>query len=170
MLNKLKILATLVAMMLFLAACGSNEVEDEFEEDFDTVIDDSDSSFDDEGEDFSAPVDPWADVVNVDSVFYFDFDQSLLRPESRAALTVYARVLQESPKSVRLEGHADERGSREYNMALGERRANAVRDFLVLQGVDGSLIETVSYGEERPAEVGSFESAWSKNRRVELIY
>ena len=69
---------------------------------------------------------------------------------------------------LRLEGHADERGSREYNMALGERRANAVRDFLVLQGVDASIIETISYGEERPAETGSYESSWSANRRVEL--
>ncbi len=102
------------------------------------------------------------------TVFYFDFDQSILPAEARAALQIHATRLKDKPRSIRLEGHADERGSREYNMALGERRANAVRDFLVLQGVDGNLIETISYGEERPAELGSNENAWSKNRRVEL--
>ncbi len=105
---------------------------------------------------------------NADKVFYFDFDQSLLRAESRAALLVQAECLKKYGSSLRLEGHADERGSREYNMALGERRANAVRDFLVLNGVPSADIEVVSYGEERPAEVGSYEDAWSKNRRVEL--
>ena len=69
---------------------------------------------------------------------------------------------------VRLEGHTDERGTREYNMALGERRANAVRDFMVANGIAGSRIETVSYGEERPVAYGSGESNWSQNRRVEL--
>ena len=106
--------------------------------------------------------------ANLETVFYFDFDQSTLRPESRAALTAHAERLKASPQAVRLEGHADERGTREYNMALGERRANAVRDFLVLQGVDSAAIESVSYGEERPAILGSDESSWSQNRRVEL--
>lgn len=105
---------------------------------------------------------------NADKVFYFDFDQSILRSEARATLMVQAECAKTYGTSFRLEGHADERGSREYNMALGERRANAVRDFMVLQGVDASMIETVSYGEERPVEVGSYDSAWSKNRRVEL--
>ncbi|WP_370979239.1 peptidoglycan-associated lipoprotein Pal [Agaribacterium sp. ZY112] len=106
--------------------------------------------------------------ANADGVFYFDFDQSLLRAESRAALLVQAECLKKYGSSVRLEGHADERGSREYNMALGERRANAVRDFLVLNGVAASDLETVSYGEERPAQAGSSEASWAANRRVEL--
>lgn len=104
----------------------------------------------------------------LDTVFYFDFDQSTLRAESRAVLTAHAERLKAAPRAVRLEGHADERGTREYNMALGERRANAVRDFLVLQGVDSAMIEPVSYGEERPAILGSSDQAWSQNRRVEL--
>lgn len=104
----------------------------------------------------------------LDTIFYFEFDKSLLNAEARAALTAHAANLKASSKSVRLEGHADERGTREYNMALGERRAKSVRDFLVLQGVDASLIETVSYGEEYPAVVGSGESTYAKNRRVEL--
>lgn len=108
------------------------------------------------------------DTAPVETVFYFDFDQSIIKPESRAALTAHAQIYGNNSESLRLEGHADERGSREYNIALAERRANAVRDFLVLQGVDRSRIETVSYGEERPAALGSGENAWAQNRRVEL--
>jgi len=103
-----------------------------------------------------------------DTVFYFDYDKALLKPESRAALLEHAASLNSSPRSVRLEGHADERGTREYNMALGERRANAVKEFMVLQGVSAGLIEVISYGEERAASYGSNDSAWSMNRRVEL--
>lgn len=109
-------------------------------------------------------------IAGLATVFYFEFDSALLLPEGRAALIGHAEYLRNASKSVRLEGHADERGTREYNMALGERRANAVRDFLVLQGVSSSKIETVSYGEERPAVSGSGDSSWSKNRRVELSY
>ncbi|WP_299776339.1 OmpA family protein [uncultured Pseudoteredinibacter sp.] len=106
--------------------------------------------------------------AELDTVFYFDFDQSLLRPESRTALTGHAARLKSSGDNVRLEGHADDRGTREYNMALGERRANAVRDFLLLQGVSASQLETVSYGEERPAQDGTSDYARGQNRRVEL--
>lgn len=102
------------------------------------------------------------------TVFYFDFDQSLLKPESRVALKAHAANLVANPTNVRLVGHADERGTREYNMALGERRAKAVRDFLVLNGVDASVLEVISYGEERPAVAMSNESAWAQNRRVEM--
>ena len=107
-------------------------------------------------------------AVVIDTTFYFEFDSADLTTAARAALMLHAEQLNASPRAVRLEGHADERGSREYNMALGERRANAVRDFLVLQGVNGAALETVSYGEENPAEMGSGEMVWSKNRRVEL--
>ena len=102
-------------------------------------------------------------MTNLDTVFYFDFDQSVLKPAARAALTAHAANLQAAPTSVRLEGHADERGTREYNMALGERRAKAVRDYLVLQGVDSGLLETISYGEERLVAGGN-----EMNRRVEM--
>ena len=101
-------------------------------------------------------------------VFYFDFDQSALSPETRAALDAQASVLRSSGGPVRLEGHADERGTREYNLALAERRAKAIANYLVLQGVDRGRIETVSYGEERPAVLGQDETAWARNRRVEL--
>ena len=73
-------------------------------------------------------------------------------------------------QSIRLEGHADERGTREYNLALGERRANAVRAYLVAQGASRSQIEVISYGEEKPANSGHNESSWAENRRVEIVY
>lgn len=105
------------------------------------------------------------------TTFYFDFDTSEINPETRDVLAAHARYLaNNSNRSVRLEGHTDERGTKEYNMALGERRANAVQRFLVVNGASRDQIETVSYGEEKPAVMGSGESAWSQNRRVELIF
>jgi peptidoglycan-associated lipoprotein len=101
------------------------------------------------------------------NVFYFEFDSFVLTEQTRAALLAHAEYLKAAPRSIRLEGHADERGSREYNMALGEKRAAAVKDFLASQGVS-SAVEVVSFGEEQPAEKGHSETSWSKNRRVEL--
>lgn len=105
---------------------------------------------------------------NLSNVFYFELDQSSLTQQARQALTMHAQQLAANPRSIRLEGHADERGSREYNMALGERRALAVREYLVLNGVNGSTIEVVSYGEEQPAAYGQGEASYQQNRRVEL--
>lgn len=102
------------------------------------------------------------------SVFYFDFDSYTLKPEAVQALDAHIAYLSGNDQSVRLEGHTDERGTREYNMALGERRANAVRDYMVVNGIASYRIETVSYGEERPVAYGSGEGNWSQNRRVEL--
>ena len=107
-------------------------------------------------------------VSETDTVLYFDFDLSSLTPQARAALNRIAAALRESTGDIRVEGHADERGTREYNIALAERRANAVADFLMLQGVSASRIETISYGEERPAASGTGERTWSLNRRVEI--
>ncbi|MCK9469469.1 MAG: peptidoglycan-associated lipoprotein Pal [Porticoccaceae bacterium] len=104
----------------------------------------------------------------IDTVFYFEFDRAVLRPEARAALDIHAQRLRSGDRQVRLEGHADERGTREYNMALGERRANSVKEYLVLQGVNPSQLEVISYGEERPAQLGSDDRSWSLNRRVEM--
>ncbi|ACR12076.1 peptidoglycan-associated lipoprotein [Teredinibacter turnerae T7901] len=163
--NILKSLITLVAVFGLLAGCSSSTKKDET----DSAANDSASTDTSAYEDTTETVDPYDALNGVATVFYFDFDQSILRADARSALMVYAEVLKAAPKSVRLEGHADERGTREYNMALGERRANAVRDFLILQGVDSSLIETVSYGEERPAQMGSSESSWAMNRRVEIV-
>lgn len=106
-----------------------------------------------------------------ETVIYFDFDTARIRPEFSEVLAAHARRLSgNSSLAVRLEGHADERGSREYNIGLGERRSQAVRQVLMLQGVGAAQITTVSYGEERPAVQGSDETAWERNRRVELAY
>lgn len=106
-----------------------------------------------------------------DIVVYFDFDRSEIRAEFNQMLSAHADYLASNPNvSVRLEGHADETGSREYNIGLGERRAQAVRRVLLLQGVGEGQLSTVSYGEERPAALGSDEEAYGLNRRVELVY
>jgi peptidoglycan-associated lipoprotein len=104
-------------------------------------------------------------------VFYFEFDAADLSASAQASLEAHAAYLKaNSSVSARLEGHADERGTREYNMALGERRGKAVLSFLAAQGVPASQLEVVSYGEEKAAEFGHNEAAWAKNRRVELVY
>jgi len=102
---------------------------------------------------------------------YFEFDSAKLTSESIAILETHGNfVAGNGEVSVRLEGHADERGSREYNIALGDRRAQSVRRVLLFQGASSDQVETVSYGEEKPAVSGHDEEAWGKNRRVELIY
>lgn len=104
-------------------------------------------------------------------IIYFDFDQSDIRAEYNQVLAAHGEYLAaNSGARLRLEGHADERGSREYNIGLGERRAQAVRRALLLQGAGAEQITTISYGEERPAVMGSDEEAYSLNRRVELVY
>lgn len=102
------------------------------------------------------------------TTFYFEFDSADLKPEAMRALDVHARDLKAAGNRVVLEGHTDERGTREYNIALGERRAAAVQRYLVLQGVSAGQLELVSYGEEKAAATGSSEEAWAQNRRVEL--
>ncbi|KEA62054.1 18K peptidoglycan-associated outer membrane lipoprotein [Marinobacterium lacunae] len=111
------------------------------------------------------------DVNQLQTVFYFDFDQSVVKQDGFADLEAHARYLASHPSaSVRLEGHADERGTREYNIALGERRAQSVERLLVVNGASASQIETISYGEEKPAVMGQGEASWAQNRRVELKY
>jgi peptidoglycan-associated lipoprotein len=112
-----------------------------------------------------------ADADPDDRTVYFELDKSDVLPQYNQVLSDHAQFLAENPAArVRLEGHADERGSREYNIGLGERRAQAVRRVLLIQGAAANQIVTVSYGEERPQDFGSSESAWAKNRRVELVY
>jgi len=144
---------TLAVVMAFLVGCSSSDKKKN-----------------------TAPVATPAPVVKEEApvakplanVVYFEFDKYDLTPESRAVLLAHAEKLKGSSAAVRLEGHADERGSREYNMALGEKRAKAARDFLVLQGVKASSLEVVSYGEERPVATGHDETSYSQNRRVEI--
>ena len=154
------------------AGCGGNTIPDPDAQegmmvdendgaDLDSMMDDGfgDGEFIDDGMD------------ELTMIIYFDFDQSDLRPEYSDLLQRHAsRLANDSRAQVRLEGHADERGSREYNIGLGERRSQAVRRLLLIQGASAGQISTVSFGEERPAAFGSDESAYAQNRRVEIKY
>jgi peptidoglycan-associated lipoprotein len=110
-----------------------------------------------------------SDYAENGRVVYFDFDSFNLSAEGQATVDRNLATLKSSSQRIRLEGHADERGTREYNLALGERRASAVAQYLEANGVAKSRIEMISYGKERPADLGHDESAWSKNRRVEIV-
>ena len=104
-------------------------------------------------------------------VVYFDFDKDEVKPEFQAIMACHAKYLRDRPSSrITLQGNTDERGSREYNMGLGERRGNAVNSALQAAGGSASQLTVVSYGEERPVCTQSDESCWSQNRRVEIVY
>lgn len=106
-------------------------------------------------------------ITEVGDRVFFAFDKSELSSSARATLDRQALWLRQYPSTqIVVEGHCDERGTREYNLALGERRANAVKEYLVAQGIDPNRVRTISYGKERPAVAGSNEAAWAQNRRA----
>ena len=113
----------------------------------------------------SGPEDP----LSITTI-YFDYDQTSIKPEYLAVLEAHANNVATSGLQLRLEGHADERGSREYNIGLGERRAQAVKRAMMLSGANSTALATVSYGEEQPLVSGSDEASFAQNRRVELVY
>jgi peptidoglycan-associated lipoprotein len=118
-------------------------------------------------------VNPLKDPKNILStrIVYFDFDSNVVKDEYRAMIQAHAKYLTENRSaSLRIEGHTDERGSREYNIALGNRRAESVKKILVVLGVQEGRIEIISFGEEKPVEGGHDEASWAKNRRAELKY
>ncbi len=172
MLN-LKLVVTTFLLAL-LIGCASNEVPDP--EPTDTTYGGSGSSTDTDvygsdpmgggqaiGDDYTA-----GELTNI---IYFDFDSSEVRADFTDVVARHALILaNDSTIRVRLEGHADERGSREYNIGLGERRAQSVRRMLMIQGASAAQIATVSFGEERPVALGSDEDSWAENRRVEIKY
>ena len=104
-------------------------------------------------------------------VFYFGLDSSQINTEDREVISAHASYLSQNPGvSIVLEGHADERGTREYNIALGERRATAVLQLLLIQGVSNNQVQVISFGEERPVALDHDDSSWRINRRVEILY
>lgn len=106
-------------------------------------------------------------VANVGDRVFFDFDRSTLKPDAQATLDRQAQWLQRYPQvQVQIAGNCDDRGTEEYNLALGSRRANAARDYVVARGVDGSRITTISYGKDRPVALGDNEQAWAQNRNA----
>jgi peptidoglycan-associated lipoprotein len=179
--NANKFFLTTVAVALVLAGCGGQDTQAVDASTPDTGDQGGDGPVNTRPSDESAPtggIQPWAgstaaqvELVNNSLIVYFEFDRSEIRPEFNDMLAAHASYLGSDPAlTIRLEGHSDERGSREYNIGLGERRARAVRQILLLQGASPSQVTTVSYGEERPAVFGSDEESYGLNRRVELIY
>ena len=118
----------------------------------------------------SAAATPAEELASIGDRVFFDYDSSALSAEAKATLSAQAAFLASNPSvTITVEGHCDERGTREYNLALGERRATAARDYLVAQGVNAARIKTISYGKERPSFIGSNPYAYSKNRRAVSI-
>lgn len=110
-----------------------------------------------------------AQIAEVFKPIYFAYDQSTISAEGLSTLQAIGSLMKEVPEiTARIEGHADERGTNDYNMALGERRSKAVNDYLTSYGIQGSRLSTISYGEEKPAMEGHDEGSWSKNRRAEF--
>jgi peptidoglycan-associated lipoprotein len=172
-------------LLLLLAGCGTTgEVEDQASAETSaaasTEAESASTSAADEQMASAQPMesqtqqmDPFEDPNSLLSkrVVYFDFDSSAIRDDALPIIQAHADYLANNTQvSFTLEGHADERGTREYNLALGERRADAVRRLLIANGVSPAQVRVVSYGEERPAVLGHDESAWSLNRRAELVY
>ena len=168
--------ATLLSASLVLVACSSNETNDSAAEDAAAAEAAAEAAAAEQAaRDAEAAAAAAAEqqrlaeaAMSAGTVFYFDFDSSALTDAARAAVDAHIAVMLGNDASMRLEGHTDERGTREYNLALGERRANAVRDYMVANGVPSYRIESISYGEENPVAFGSGEANWSQNRRVEL--
>jgi peptidoglycan-associated lipoprotein len=152
-------LVTVFAAALLLAACSSSE-------DVATTDQAGSSSTDTSGTSMVSPGSMEDFQVNVGDRVFFDFDMYDIRADAQDTLQKQAAWLQQYPNfTIMIEGHCDERGTREYNLALGERRANAVRNYLVALGIDGNRIQTISYGKERPAVEGTDETAFAQNRR-----
>lgn len=154
---KIRIL-TMVAAVALLAACSSSDDASKQGGATTTATSAKPAAVPGSQADFGA---------NVGDRVFFEFDKTDLKPEARQQLTAWVAFLKKYPQdNLTVEGHADERGTREYNLALGERRANSVKEFLVAQGVQASRLKTISYGKERPAVLGSNETAWAQNRRA----
>ena len=141
----------LISLSFFIAACGS--ISNERASDASAVSASASGAYSDQG-------------ITSSNVLYFAYDKSDLNSEGRAKIRNLAKIINKEGLNVRIEGHCDERGTREYNLALGESRAKTVAELFVINGVSSSKISTVSYGEEKPAVSGSNENSWSKNRRA----
>ena len=158
----------LIFTLVFMFSCSTVPVEEVDSQQATTVDLTSDS-----GTSSEAASDPMSDVdIGEPYVkIYFDYDQDTLREDALSDLLKVSRLMKDNPKyTLLVEGHADERGTKEYNLALSERRAKAVEDFLSASGVSSFNVEVVGYGEEKPVDNGSNESAWSQNRRAELFF
>lgn len=170
------ILTLFVSLLLIIGACSSKTEEmpdDVISQDYE-----NDAEVSVEGGSETVPLEGEGDLSmgalgdgSSGNIIYFDYNSSQIRDESLPLITAAAEALAaDAMQQLRLEGHADERGTREFNLALGEQRAQSVRDLIMLQGASGNQIDIVSYGEEKPAVIGSDETSWQQNRRVELVF
>ena len=156
----LKKLLLIVAAGFFLASCAATKTEQGGDADASS----SASSSSSEGSINAGTQEDL--IVNVGDRVFFEFDSSELTVDAQATLDAQAAwLLQYSDTDITIEGHADERGTREYNLALGERRANSAKDYLMTYGISSDRISVISYGKERPVDSGSTPLSWSKNRR-----
>ena len=151
-----------LVMIIGLSGCGKKKVK---------VIEKEPEKIEREKWDDSvAPEDRVYQIVDELETVYFDFDKALVKKEAKEILETNAQWLKDNPYEwVRIEGHCDERGTEEYNIALGERRAESVRKYYIAMGIDSSRIATLSWGEEKPADPRNNEAAWSRNRRAETL-
>lgn len=172
MTNKNLLLSLCVTATLFLGACASSSKHDGSDQTGDQAGG-ATSGYNDGADGSASQIDDArtaAERALTNNVVYFEYDSSEIKAEYQTVVDAYARYLVANPVAkVRLEGHTDERGTREYNVSLGERRANAVRDALAGAGVTAAQVSVLSYGEERPAAAGHDEAAYSQNRRVQII-
>jgi peptidoglycan-associated lipoprotein len=168
-------LALLALLAIAFVGCGGKQVKEEEDAGEQITTPTAEEAVEaepvgDEGEQQAEAVEEATDLVSERKI-YFDFDKSDIKDEFRAIVEAHAQYLVDNPAAtVSIEGHCDERGTREYNMALGERRAHSVLQMLTLLGASKSQIRTVSFGEERPDVDGHDESAWKWNRRAVFVY
>ena len=157
----------LISFILISVSCSTTNVTEEAV--YDSVVSSVEVSVDDDKNKANEAYDYSSKAIMANAVVYFDFDQYTLSSKSIQTLRSIAQVMEDNKDlEITVSGHADERGTREYNLALGQRRGEAVRDYLLLNGISKNRITVKSYGEEYPLVKGSNESSWAKNRRAEI--
>ena len=157
----------LISFILISVSCSTTNVTEEAV--YDSVVSSVEVSVNDDKNKADEVYDYSSKAIMANAVVYFDFDQYTLSSKSIQTLRSIAQVMEDNKDlEITVSGHADERGTREYNLALGQRRGEAVRDYLLLNGISKNRITVKSYGEEYPLVKGSNESSWAKNRRAEI--
>ncbi|MAV17261.1 MAG: peptidoglycan-associated lipoprotein [Gammaproteobacteria bacterium] len=157
----------LISFILISVSCSTTNVTEEAV--YDSVVSSVEVSVEDDKNKADEVYDYSSKAIMANAVVYFDFDQYTLSSKSIQTLRSIAQVMEDNKDlEITVSGHADERGTREYNLALGQRRGEAVRDYLLLNGISKNRITVKSYGEEYPLVKGSNESSWAKNRRAEI--
>jgi peptidoglycan-associated lipoprotein len=157
----------LISFILISVSCSTTNVTEEAV--YDSVVSSVEVSVQDDKNKTDEVYDYSSKAIMANAVVYFDFDQYTLSSKSIQTLRSIAQVMEDNKDlEITVSGHADERGTREYNLALGQRRGEAVRDYLLLNGISKNRITVKSYGEEYPLVKGSNESSWAKNRRAEI--